>query len=209
MTGVQTCALPILRDVSAKPLLKGKKKLLMLLGLGVFLIAGLYLNLMAVIGLSGSSTDIPIGVSARSMAVANLLQAVGVLNFVFLTCLFTSIGIYIRLAPVSSDGIVALNQIMHGKQKGLKAVMKKEALSEEDVVKESSLRYRILLCPPLGKPIQTGQLISRILSVLALSMSIGLYVFTYLGNVFFPIDGITGFTSISDPNLIIYISAIF
>jgi hypothetical protein len=196
------------RKISSKNLIFSKGMIFQLV-LATILIGVLYLQLLDLLNVTSQQSGLLVGITAESTAVSNLTRISGYATFAFFTALPVSIGVYILLAPKSADMIVGFNQVFYGKQQGLKAVIKKEAISDEELQKSSHIDYRLMIVPPFGRPNHIFLTISRVLSVLALTVSIGLNFFTYGSGLMVDISQISLFTGFGDKNFVLYISAIF
>jgi hypothetical protein len=166
-----------------------------------------YSSVIQVITQQASNSQI--GLTPTEAALINLIRYSEIAMAIFPLILFVTPGLYVLLAPIVSDGIIGLNQIYNGRKAGLKAVIKKEEMSEQEIEKAEDVDYKILINPPLYKKMPFMTLLKRAISILSLSISLGLMLFNNFSQYIFDISGITTISSLSDPNLMIYITALF
>ncbi len=128
-----------------------------------------------------------IGTSASTLSIQAMIDASNLANFVFLSALPITLGIYVLSASIGAKSVVSLNQLIY----------------------KNNERYRIVLSPPFGRNLSMRELVSRVTSILFLATSIGLYSYNYVAPYFFDIASFDTIESISDPKFAEYMNAIF
>ena len=200
----------LLRKTKINFTVPSKKRFIIMAFLAVATIGLLYFTLIQMINNIESSQSIQFGQSPEQIAITNFTRNSGLVTFTFFSTLFISAGLYVLLAPRISSWIILLNQIFHAKKEGFKAVKRKVALDDQALEDTKNIKYKMIIIPPFGRNTGVGGLISRILSIIALILSVGLMVFDYTNQYFNSEMGniavITGFT---DSNFIGYIGGFF
>lgn len=128
-----------------------------------------------------------IGTSASTLSIQAMIDASNLANFVFLSALPITLGIYILSATRGAKAVVSLNQLIY----------------------KNNERYRIILSPPFGRNLSLRELVSRVTSILFLATSVGLYSYNYVAPYFFDVASFETIESISDPKFAEYMNAIF
>nr|MDO8109866.1 hypothetical protein [Candidatus Sigynarchaeota archaeon] len=182
-----------------------KKWPIALLVASLVLIAALYLLLFNITDTITKGSTTAVGDSPAGIAVANLIRISGIGTFTFLLALPVTAGLYVLFGPPAADGIVQMNQIFFTKTAGIKAAVKKRAISDKDTQRMAKLNYRIILIPPFGRKINYITVFGRIMSVLSLATAVGLYAFNFLANL----DPNLSISGITDENFVAYISSLF
>jgi hypothetical protein len=182
-----------------------KKRQVLMLLITALSVLGLFASLITILS-PDTGTGTQIGLTPTQNSLNQLYGTSNIALFIFFMMIPLTAGIYLLLSPITSDGIVALNQIRFAKRAGLEAAIKKEEI--KDVEKIAKTNYQILFIPPFGRKERGSVVIGRLLGVIALGLAIGLNVhdlwFTYSGATL-P----TSIDSLTDPNFGIYMSGLF
>ncbi len=180
-----------------------KKRPVTLIIFSMLLVLALYILLNNVTSAIKEQEFSFIGTSPEATALESLIRISGFGTFVFLLALPVTLGLYMFAAAPVADGIVLANQVFFAKLAGLRAIIKKEPISKTKEL--AKVDYRIVIVPPFGRNLNLIMIITRTISVLALSTAMGLYVFNFLVKA----DATMVITSISDEDFVNYITSLF
>lgn len=173
-----------MRGSSIKLAVMRKGRLVALSVAAFALIGALYIVLGRVVDDIAAEGATQFGSNPESVALQNLLSISGVATFVLFLALPLTLGAYILLAPGAASAIASFNKVFT-KWRG---------------------EYRIVLVPPFGRQESAVGIASRVTSVLALSMSIGLYAFNFLAT---GVQGIVSVSAITDELFVDFITSLF
>ncbi|MFX0097983.1 MAG: hypothetical protein ACFFCS_00260 [Candidatus Hodarchaeota archaeon] len=137
------------------------------------------------------------GLTDTAIAMANLEKTSNIALITFLIALPLSAGLYTMASARGAADIALMNQ---------------RRLSQKPKEgKEKEGDYALLIIPPFNRNINSGQMRDRIITVLTMSITVGMLVFEY-GTQYFDVLGVSNIetiTGLTDPDLMAYISGIF
>ncbi|MFX0100697.1 MAG: hypothetical protein ACFFCS_14070 [Candidatus Hodarchaeota archaeon] len=186
-----------MRKVSTKITVKRRARPIFLGLMAITIFAAVYMQINQMVDYLIEGQEQQFGMSDVAIAMANMRQTSQITLVIFLVFMPLTAGLYMIIAPRFSSTVVSWNRWFMGR----KGKGKKKAKEH----------HEILFIPPFGRSTTMGQVRDRILTMVTMSITIGLTVFDY-GTRFFDvlsINQISIIKGISDDNLMIYVTGVF